>query len=381
MSPPHAFDRILRSLYRSMLDDAHWPATSLLIDEAVGVKSTGLGVAEGFGDDVRVYFAGFYRRGERRLDLEREYFDHYYAHDERVPRIRELPAGRLVHVPDLYSEKELKTSLAFNEGLRGLGVHDGLNVRFQRPDGLRIVWALGNPVAAGGWQSDQLRLVEELLPHICQFVFVRQALAGADALGAGLAGLLENTGIGVLQLDRRGRVLAANGVALHILRRADGLFDRDGTLHAWLPTEHGRLQGLLKAALPGVAGAAPAAGSMTIGRTVAPDRLALHVTPVGDARMDFGGRRVAALVLVVDPAGRPRIDPMRLAAALGLTPSEARVSALLAEGNTIREIAAAAGFRENYVRWLLQQVYRKQGLSRQVDLVRRILAVHVLPRR
>ena len=39
----------------------------------------------------------------------------------------------------------------------------------------------------------------------------------------------------------------------------------------------------------------------------------------------------------------------------------------------MREIAAAAGYRESYVRWLLKQVYRKQGLSGQVALVRRVL--------
>ena len=34
MNPDDAFERILESLYRAMLDDAHWPAASALIDEA-----------------------------------------------------------------------------------------------------------------------------------------------------------------------------------------------------------------------------------------------------------------------------------------------------------------------------------------------------------
>ena len=38
-----------------------------------------------------------------------------------------------------------------------------------------------------------------MLPHVRQCVRVRQALAGADPLRAGLAGLLDNSGIGVLQ--------------------------------------------------------------------------------------------------------------------------------------------------------------------------------------
>ena len=66
---------------------------------------------------------------------------------------------------------------------------------------------------------------------------------------------------------------------------------------------------------------------------------------------------------------------------LGLTPSEGRMSALLAEGLRVREIAAATGWRENYVRWLIRQVYRKQGVSGQVALVRQVLAADALPRR
>ena len=148
---------------------------------------------------------------------------------------RRFPPASSSTSPDLYTEKELTSSIAYNEGLRRLGVHEGLNVRFDRPDGLRVFWALGNPVTAGGWQSAQLRLAEHLMPHVRQFVFVRQALAAADALGAGLGGLLESSRIGVLHLDRRGRVLAANAAALDILRGADGLSDQDGSLAPGCP--------------------------------------------------------------------------------------------------------------------------------------------------
>ena len=120
---------------------------------------------------------------------------------------------------------------------------------------------------------------------------------------------------------------------------------------------------------------------MTVQRPSGRSRLGLHVSPVGDSEADFGGRRVAALVLLVDPAQRPRIDAKRVAVTLGLTPSEGRMAALLAEGLRVREIAAAAGWRESYVRWMIQQVYRKLGASGQVDLVRQVLAADALPQR
>ena len=379
MNPDDAFDRILASLHEAALDDARWPAATALIEETIGVAGSALVVGEGF-DDVRIYFARYLRRGESAEDEAREYFNVYHPQDEGMPRLRRLPHGRLVRVRDVYTEDELKTSPAYNEGKRLLGNRNGLYVRFDGPEGLRIVLGVGDPVGNDGWPSDRLRLIERLLPHVHRTVLIRQALAAAEAFGAGLAGLLDNDRIGVMQLDRGGRMLAANGPALDIVRRGDGLSDRDGVLQAWLPADRGRLQRLLGRALPDL-WEVPSGGSMTVQRPSGRSRLGLHVTPVGDPAADFGGRRVAALVLAVDPANRVRIDATRVAALLGLTSSEARVSALLAEGLSVCRIAATTGFQENYVRWLFQQVYRKLGVSRQVALVRQVLAADALPRR
>ena len=384
MNPEDAFGRILASLGEAALDDARWPAASALIEEAVGSQGNVLTVGERHGDemrDLRVHFTRLLYRGEDRRDLVREYFEVYQPIDEMPPRLWRRRLGSLIHLPDLYTEGELRTSAAYNEGWAPRHGQHGLISRLDLRDGLGVVWTLCNPVGGDGWGSAELELVESLLPHVRQFVRVRQALAAADALGAGLEGLLDNERIGVVQLDPGGRVLEANGPALEILRRGDGLTDRDGALDAWLPADRSRLGRLLGRALPDLWGAAPAGGSMTVQRPSGRSRLALHVSPVGDRSADFGGRRVAALVLVVDPARRPRIDAQRVAVTLGLTPSEGRMSALLAEGLSVREIAAATDWSEDYVRWLTKQVYRKLGASGQVDLVRQVLAVDALPRR
>ena len=115
----------------------------------------------------------------------------------------------------------------------------------------------------------------------------------------------------MVQLDRGGRVLEVNAPALQILRRGDGLLDRDGILDAVLPADRSRLQRLVGRALPDLWSEPPRGGSMTVRRPSGRARLALHVSPVGDAAADFGGRRVAALVLAVDPERRPRVDAVR----------------------------------------------------------------------
>ena len=368
------FERILLSLHDAMLDDAGWPSTSRLIDEACGLKGNILAVGEGSPDDVRIVFAVNYHRGEQREDLAREYLENYHPWDEQVPRLRKLPDSLLVSVKDLYTERELKTSRTYNEMFRRAGGQNGLYVRLDLAPAAHITWALNDPVQASGWASGQLEMIERLVPHIRQYVQVRQTVAGAQALGASLGDLLDNTRVGVIQLDRRGRIVETNHRARVVLRRGDGLFDAKDFLRARLPADDARLGKLLGAALPNFGGAATS-GSLTVRRAPGMPALAVHISPVSSGATHVGLQRVAALVLVVDPGSRPRIDVGLVAEALGLKPAESRVASLLAEGRTVRDIAAATGRKENTVRWMLNRIYDKQGISRQADLVRLVLSL------
>jgi len=370
MSQQDRFERIIGSLHEAMLDDTRWPVTAALIDEACGSKGNELVVAEGSGRaDAKILFAGLYYRGQRNEELEREYPEIYLAQDERVPRLPYLPDSQVVHVADLYSERERKTSPTYNEALPRASAQNGLNVRLNGPDGTHIVWMLTDPTGSAPWSSGRIEIIESLLPHIRQFVRVRQALVDAEAVGASSAALLENTQVGVIQLNRGGKIVATNDRALDILKRGEGLVDRGGYLNARIATDNDRLKKLLALAIPALGGQA-AAGSMTVGRSPHLPRLALHVNPVTVRQMDLSARRVAALVLVVDPLSQPRIDPDLVAETLGLTLAESQVATALAEGSNVRDIAAATRRKESTVRWFIRQIYEKRGISRQADLVR-----------
>ncbi|MCY4661149.1 MAG: helix-turn-helix transcriptional regulator [Acidobacteria bacterium] len=374
MGEQDAFEQILASLYDAMLDDARWPAVSALIDEACGLTGNGLLVGEGPKDDVRVHFVGAYCRGQRREELEREYLENYHPTDERVPRFRQLPDGQLVHVQDLYTAEELQTSPTYNEMLRRAGMQDSLNARLDGPDDSYVTWGPGDPVDSDGWGSSRITMVAELLPHIRQFVRVRQALVRAEARTTTVTALLDNPRIGVVQLDGRGRILTVNDRARSILLGGDGLADRNGMLRARVPAEQIRLERLVGDALP-TSGAVAVSGSMLLRRSTVLPPFVVHVKPVGVPQPDYGARRVAALVLIVEPGRQSRIDPDRVSRTLELTPAETQVAVWLAEGKSVREMAEATGHTEGAVYWHLKHIYKKQSISRQVDLVRLVLSL------
>ena len=374
MSDQDAFERILASLYDAMLDDTRWPGGSALIDEACGLTGNGLLVGEGPKDDVRVLFVGAYCRGQRREDLEREYLENYHPTDERVPRFRRLPDSRLVHINDLYTAEELKTSPTYNEMLLRAGMQHSLNVRLDGPNGSYIVWGPGDPVDSDGWGSSRIAMVKGLLPHIRQFVRVRQALVRAEARNTTVTALLDNPRVGVLHLDRRGRIMEANDRARGILRHGDGLSDRDGMLRARATADQVRLERLVGDALP-TSGAAAVSGSMLLRRSPVLPPFVVHVKPVGVPQPDYGARHVAALVLIVEPGRQHRVDPDLVARTLELTRAESQVAVWLAEGKSVRDMAQATGHTEGAIYWHLKQIYRKQSISRQVDLVRLVLSL------
>ena len=108
--------------------------------------------------------------------------------------------------------------------------------------------------------------------------------------------------------------------------------------------------------------------------------LTAHVSPVGGQEIDVFPWRVAALVLVVDHAPT-RVDPAVVEALLGLSPTESKIAVLLTEGRTPRDIAMLTGRKERTVRWHVQQIFQKRGISRQIELVRQVLTLASLPRR
>ena len=372
MNPQRRYERLLASLHAAALDETLWPTAAKLTDEACGATGSSVIAVDRAGDDRRVSFAAFWRRGERRFDLERDYYENYYRQDERVPRIERLRDGKLVRAAGLFRPGELRTSATWNEAMPRAGTRNGLIVRLGELHGLRVTWVIADPVT-GDWESGQIRMIRRLFPHIRHLVSVRKALADAKASGSSLVHLLDSARLGVIHLDRRGRIVELNDCARDLLRQGDGLWEQHGFLRAWRPGDDAQLKGLVAAALPAVSGQATG-GSVLVRHPRMVPGLTLHVQPVA-RQMVFGAPAPGVLVLI-EGLDRPlRIDAGLVASVLGLTLLESRVAVLLAEGRTVPDVAVLTGRAPTTVRTHLRRVHRKLGVSRRADLVRLVLSV------
>lgn len=373
------FERALEDLYRAALaDDDGLLSAPALINDVVATKGHSLTYVEmDPRGNPEIHLSHFFVSPERRVDLERRYYKDYFWRDEAIPRLRGLRHGEFVRKLDLYTDEEQKSSATFNEFRRAHQSQHGFFGAAHGLDGCRTVISFGNSTEREGWGHDQIRLIQRLAPHMLQFARVRRAMAEARALGASLAELLENRQLGIIQLGRRNRVVEANDRARDILSQRDGLSDTGGMLSAQNRGENAELRRLLARALP-AHGLQGAGGSMKITRRKSRAPWVLEIHPLRGTGADRLAWRVKALVLVLDPAVRPRLDPDVVAAVMGLTTAESQVAVALATGRTVAGIANARGCAESTVKTHIKRIYRKLGISRRTELVRRVLALEAL---
>ena len=364
-------DEIVALLREAELDESKWPAASALIDDTCGLRGNDLllaGLHPLGGIDIKLRW--LLLRGEPRPELKRDYAENYAAVDERAAAGLREPFGKLVHTTSLLSDEVRRQSVTYNEYLVPNAGENCLNVRMPATHDLQVAWSLVGP--GGGhpsdWSTDQIDAIRQLLPHVRQFVRVRHALAEARSDGMGTTALLDTRHIGMLLLDRHGRVVEANDRARALLARGDGLSVRHGCLVGVPPADADGVAVLLDAACRERRG-----GSMPITRPQG-EPLVLYATPTGPTEVPPPVDRCVARILLAEPFATPMVNPERVAAALGLTPAQARVAAALAAGGTAASIAAGTHRTEAAVRWHIREALGRLGLSRQVDLVRVVLS-------
>jgi DNA-binding CsgD family transcriptional regulator len=158
---------------------------------------------------------------------------------------------------------------------------------------------------------------------------------------------------GVILCDLRGRVLFANRIAEAVLAQGDALLlDRSGELRGRVPAETAVLR---HAFAEGGAVRASRAGGETLPLLVCP------LPPTG------------AVVFIGDHEASLNNARQSIARWYGLTPSEAKLAAALAEGESLEEAAELMGITRNTARTHLKRIFAKTGTNRQGALVRLLL--------
>lgn len=370
MDHQERLDTIIASILEAQFDPTRWPPTSKLIDDACGLIENSLSVArDDRGGHPEMVVGKIYKRRESHDELKELYVENSTPIDERVPIIFGKEDGTYEYLDAVFVGEEHLASLTHNEFVVPTCAMYTLNLQLSGPAGLDIIWSLGRSADSSPWSMEQVQMIQKVSPHIRHLVRAWQAQADVaaravrtttDALGV--------KRVGVVFLDRAGRIVEANDYGRALLSASDGLANR----RRYLVANHSEDTETVIALLGRVVSNGKS-GATSIRRSNCPP-LVLHLLPVGAQAEGFNTMPgFAVMALIVDPLDRPHVDPIRLGDALGLTPAQARVAAALSSGGTVRSIAAASYRSEAVVRWHLKQIMARLGLFGQSDLVRLVL--------
>ncbi|HEY8714082.1 MAG TPA: helix-turn-helix transcriptional regulator [Candidatus Acidoferrum sp.] len=272
----------------------------------------------------------------------------------------------------LVEPDELVKTAFYNESLRNLKVHRGLFGVIQQDPGLLANIALYRPAGHAAFGTDDMDLLEFLIPHLRLAFQLHFRLKDLQQQNAVARDAMDLIGGAIFFLNSAGKIFLMNGEAREMVGVGAGLRVTRDELCAEGATENERLKELVKRALAhSVSGGLQSAGTLRISRQAGPP-LQVMVSPVKATRAEVPAE-AAAIAFVVDPGRRIRGKDEIVREMFGFTAAESRVALLLGEGKSLAEISSVAGVSKNTVKTQVANIYAKTGTSRQSQVVRALL--------
>ncbi len=347
-------------IYDAAFDERLWVPVMNRMADAVGGGATAL---------IRKNLTSGKGRGLYGRITEAEFADYYGRFARNNPLAKALvglSAGAFLIDWQVVRKPRLVQSEYYNEFLLRRDIHGVLGLMVWRQGQEAAVMNLTRPPGRGEFVPEDAARLARFMPHLRRAVAIAEGMPDLASTGLALEGVMHLWPTAMLVLDRAGRPLYANAAAERLLAEQDGLAVQQGVLTASDPQAARRLYALLRAAADPDQ---PQGGGLTVSRRSARRPYVVRIAP---RRPDRGSlfpspARIVVTVADLDDARPPGAALLR--AMLGLSPAQAAVAALLAEGRELREIGAVLGISLNTVRRHLAGVMARTDTHTQARLV------------
>lgn len=365
------FLALIELIYSAVDDAAWWPLVLERVSEAIHGRETVM--FANFTEPTATDICSLARMDPIALVPYIDYYAQVNVLAKRCDRMFADGKARYAHraVPDAEFEK----TEFYNDYFQPHGMHYSVGIKIpiagQAPGYLTCMRAKRD----GGFEDAEGAALEILMPHLQRAFALHLQVSQLQANAAAMGSALDAFGHAVFGLNCKGGVVASNSSAEKLVRKGDGLRLREGRLVADDAQEDSQLQRMVDSATRStegkVQGGAPR--SMLLTRQLSLP-LSLVILPFLSSPLpEYGQLEALAVVSAPEERHSSRADLLRNL--YRLTPTEARMADLIAQGKEIKDAASIMGTTLETARFHVKRVLAKTGTRRQAELVKLVLSL------
>ena len=248
------------------------------------------------------------------------------------------------------------------------------STEFRTRDGASCSLRISRGPGSEGFSPSDKEILELLAPHLKSAVRIYKNLDRVRSERNLYAEAVNQLAIGTILLDEESRIIKMNPVARELINDNSSLKVSGKVLQAGNTRDNRKLREMIRRALGNNQCDKPfPVEALRVQRLSGISDLGIIVRPVPVNRWLEGSRYPSAVIFISDPERKSAAPQEIIKTLFELTPAEAQLTMLLANGLTLDEAAETLKVSRNTARAHLRSIFSKTGVTRQTMLVRLIL--------
>lgn len=363
------FSELLHSLYHAntaVEGDRHFLTQ---LKTLLNLQSASMIVIPPAADQGLIHISGRNRDHLLTQDVI-ETYSQFYTQDPLV----NLPLNKVTTTDAVIPREEFLQSAYYQLFLKPINVYYVAGIDWLSEQGSRCSLRLIRNREQGDFNAAEKAFAELLIPHLEQAVTLGIRLRLLDSERYIYANTVSKRSIGIVTLNKKGRILKTNATAEGYLAEQDGIQRIQGQIKLSDKQLNDTFYRYIQAALTAAEHHTMlAVDALSIPRGSGKLYYQVVVKPLPVDKDHESDITPYVTVFIQDPEKNLEISVRTLINLYQLTPSEATVAILLAEGQTADEVAVALDIKKNTVRAHIRALFVKTGVSRQSMLVSLVL--------
>lgn len=286
-----------------------------------------------------------------------------------------LPPDQMVTIDEMIEPDKWLNGEFFKQYIEPRRVRYILGADIRGEGGTEFRLRFTRPPDSDDFSAADKLLCQALIPHFKRAVNLHTRLGQMETEMKLYSSVMTRMSVGTVILDGAGVVMRSNSIAQAILAEKDGIaISGHGMLCAEYRNEDRDFQRLVKQILEMPIDKPAIAEALSLTRPSGRAKLGLLIRPIPLSECSEGPNRPTVAVFIRDPECKSQPSFELVQQLFDLTPAEAKLALLLADGLTLDEAAEELKVRKNTVRAHLRSIFSKTGVKRQITLVRLLLS-------